>query len=81
MHFYRITRKERAYDEATAFVVRARDDYEARQIVFRDQKAIKEDYGDHGLEPELWLDHTRSTCDYISVDGPEEIILVDFLHA
>ena len=81
MNFYRIRRFKTIYDEATAFVVRARDEADARRIVYQDQHILQEKYGDSALKPALWLDPEFASCELVPVDGEPEIILVDFLHA
>lgn len=81
MNFYRVKRFKKIYDEATAFVVRARDEADARRIVCKDQHMLQERHDDPALKPHLWLDPEFASCELLPLDGEPEIVLVDFLHA
>ena len=67
------------YDKAFGFVVRAKDEKEARMIAYRDQ-------GDEGgynhVETDSpWLDSSQSTCKELSSDGESEMIIKDYAAA
>ena len=60
------------YDKAFAFVVRAADESEARELA-------SEDCGDEGRE--VWLDSTITSCDVLDSNGPSHVICRDYASA
>ena len=59
------------WDTTMGFVLRAENEAKARKL------AADKTHGDEGRDP--WLDPHLVTCTEILVDGPEEVILCDFL--
>jgi hypothetical protein len=57
------------YDKAFGFVVRAVNEPAARALAC-------EEYGDEGEA--VWLDPSQTTCEELTADGPQEIVLRDF---
>lgn len=66
MRLYLIKRHKVWYDENVSFVVRARDEADARRL------AVERRGGDES--PNEWADETKSTVTPIPVRGPSEII-------
>ncbi len=58
------------YDCNDGAVIRAESKEKARHLAFSVLR------GDEG--PEVWLYPQTSTCDEISTDGPECVVLIDF---
>jgi hypothetical protein len=60
------------YDKAFGFVIRAASEQDARQMA-------SENAGDEG--PDVWLDHTKTTCTLLTTDGEWCVICRDFARA
>ena len=58
------------YDESAGFVVRAETEHAARVL------ASKRRRGDEN--PSVWLDQNESSCEQITEEGDEAVILTDF---
>jgi len=68
---FKLTRKgETDWDEYRGFVVRAKNEYEAREL------ASKEDNSCGG---NLWTHPGKTDCEAIDPNGPPEVILEDFI--
>ena len=70
MKLFLLTRDNYTWDEYDAFVIRAKNEDEARKL------AAKE--GERSFESVHWLDKTVSTCEEIKIKGDKEIILSSF---
>ena len=62
------------YDKAFGFVIRAETEQRARE--WADSNA-----GDENRKGHPWLNSEHSTCIELTIDGPEEMVLRDFMSA
>jgi hypothetical protein len=65
------------HDRAFGFVVRAPDEEEARWLAH--QASGEENGAVPTVSP--WLDPAYSLCEPVALDGPGEVLLVNFRHA
>ena len=68
MKLFLLSRSNYTWDEYDAFVVRAENEEEARELASKENT----------FEAVHWLDKTVSTCEEIKIKGDKEIILSSF---
>ena len=73
-----VRRSDRRHEEYTSFVVRAKDEDQARQLC--SNKALS-DGAYAAYKPDFWLNEETSSCMEVPIDGEPEIILADYLES
>lgn len=76
MPIYRLLRLgDTDWDHHRGFVIRAQSEDRARELA---SLFYKENYDDFDGIDAVWLHPECSSCEILSEDGPEEILLEDF---